>query len=91
MTPSRSKLPVWFDLVDERAESMEKIPPELIGRAIQDPDFRRQLLADPENAVRDSGYEFDQDQIEALRDLDPKAIDEAIEALTGDLDGAKWG
>ena len=91
MTSSRSKLPVWFNLVDERAESMEQIPPELIGRAIQDPDFRRRLLADPENAVKDSGYEFDQDQIEALRELDPKAIDEAIEALIGDLDAAKWG
>ena len=91
MTASRSRLPVWFDFANERAESMEQIPPELIGRAIQDPDFRRRLLADPENAVKDSGYEFDQDQIEALRELDPEAIDEAIEALIGDLDAAKWG
>jgi hypothetical protein len=70
---------------------MEQIPPELIGRAIQDPDFRRRLLADPERAVQDSGYELDQDQIAALRELDPEAIDEAIEVLIGDLDAAKWG
>jgi len=75
----------------EREESMEQIPPELIGRAIQDSDFRRQLLADPERAVKDSGYELDQDQIAALRELDPEAIDEAIEVLIGDLDAAKWG
>lgn len=91
MTSSRSNLPVWFNRASEREESMEQIPPELVGRAIQDPDFRRRLLADPESAVKDSGYELDQGQIEALRELDPEAIDEAIEALIGDLDDAKWG
>lgn len=70
---------------------MDKIPPELIGRAIQDPDFRRRLLADPQGAVTAEGYELDQDQIEALQELDPEAIDEAIEALVGDLDASKWG
>ncbi len=70
---------------------MDKIPPELIGRAIQDADFRRRLLADPESAVTAEGYALDQDQIEALQELDPEAIDEAIEALVGDLDSSKWG
>ena len=70
---------------------MEQIPPELIGRAIQDSDFRRRLLADPESAVAGEGYEFDEDQIRTLRELDPEAIDDAIEALIGDVDAAKWG
>ncbi|MFQ5966701.1 MAG: Franean1_4349 family RiPP [Acidimicrobiia bacterium] len=70
---------------------MEKIPPELIGRAVQDPEFRRRLLSDPEAAVADTGYELDQDQIDALKELDPEAIDRAIEAMVGDLDPAKWG
>lgn len=70
---------------------MEQIPPELIGRAIQDPDFRRRLLADPESAVAGEGYELDEDQIRTLRELDPEAIDDAIEALIGDVDAAKWG
>lgn len=70
---------------------MDKIPPELIGRAIQDADFRRRLLADPESAVKAEGYALDRDQIEALQELDPEAIDEAIEALVGDLDSSKWG
>lgn len=70
---------------------MEKIPPELIGRAIQDPEFRRQLLSNPEGAVAETGYELDRDQIEALKNLDPAAIDQAIEVLVGDLDSAKYG
>lgn len=70
---------------------MEKIPPELIGRAIQDPEFRRQLLSNPEGTVAETGYELDRDQIEALKNLDPAAIDQAIEVLVGDLDSAKYG
>lgn len=70
---------------------MEQIPPELIGRAVQDPDFRRRLLADPRKAVADEGYELDQEQIEALQELDPEAVDRAIESLVGELDSSKWG
>jgi len=70
---------------------MEQIPPELIGRAVQDPEFRRQLLSDPVGAVAGTGYELDQDQIDALKELDPAAIDKAIETMVGDLDPAKYG
>lgn len=70
---------------------MEKIPPELIGRAVQDPEFRRRLLADPKEAVAAEGYELDEEQIEALQQLDPEAIDKAVEALVGELDSSKWG
>lgn len=70
---------------------MEQIPPELIGRAVQDPEFRRRLLADPKKTVAEEGYELDEDQIEALQQLDPEAIDKAIDALVGELDSSKWG
>jgi hypothetical protein len=69
---------------------MKQIPPELIGRAVQDPDFRRRFLADPQSAAAAAGYELDQDQMEALRELNPEAIDEAIEALVGGLDSSKY-
>jgi hypothetical protein len=69
---------------------MEQIPPELIGRAVQDAEFRSRLLADPKGTVTAEGYELDQDQIEALQELDPEAIDKAIEALVGELDASKW-
>jgi hypothetical protein len=70
---------------------MEKIPPELIGRAIQDPEFRRRLFDDPRGAVADTGYELDDHQIEALKALDADAIDEAVTALAGSAGPSKWG
>lgn len=65
---------------------MEKIPAELIGRAVQDADFRRQLLENPEEALSGTGYELSDEQIQALKDLDPDAIDRAVEAMAGELD-----
>ncbi|MGH3650680.1 MAG: Os1348 family NHLP clan protein [Acidimicrobiia bacterium] len=70
---------------------MGQIPPELIGKAVQDPDFRHRLLTDPQSAVTAAGFELDEDQIAALKQLDPEAIDEAIDALVGDIDSSKWG
>lgn len=70
---------------------MDQIPPELVGRAIQDPEFRRRLLSDPEAVVQAEGWELSSAQIQALRDLDPRAVEEAIDALVGDLATAKWG
>lgn len=69
---------------------MEKIPHEIIGKAITDPEFRQQLLNDPDAAIAVSGYELDEDQMEALRNLDSEAVDRAIEELVGSLDSAKW-
>ena len=70
---------------------MDQIPPELVGRAIQDPEFRRRLLSDPEGVARDGGWELSSDQVQALRDLDPQAVEDAIGALLGDLATSKWG
>ena len=72
-------------------ETPMDIPPELIGRAVQDPAFRRWLLTDPEAAVASTGYQLDDDQIAALEDLDQEAIEAAVEAMIGDLDPAKFG
>ena len=70
---------------------MDQLPPELIGRAVQDPEFRRRLLTDPRGLVAAEGYHLDDEQLEALSSLDADRIDDAIDALIGDLDDAKWG
>jgi hypothetical protein len=49
------------------------------------------LLTDPQGAVAAAGFELDEDQIAALKQLDPEAVDEAIDALVGDIDSSKWG
>ncbi len=69
---------------------MERIPPEIIGRAIQEPEFRAQLMGDPEGTASAAGYELQPDQVAAIRGLDPAAVERAVEALTDD-DFAKYG
>lgn len=70
---------------------MDQFPPELLGRAIQDAGFRNRLLADPRGVAAAEGFDLDDGQIEALSRLDQDTVDEAIAALIGDLNGAKWG
>lgn len=70
---------------------MEQLPPELVGRAIQDTEFRRRLLAEPERVVAAEGYDLTEAQMEAIRDLDADAVEEAIDAMLGDLADSKWG
>lgn len=70
---------------------MDKIPAEIIGRAVQDAEFRRQLLSDPRGTAAAAGYELDREQIEALQNLDPESIEAALSEMIGDLDPAKYG
>ncbi|MFP3880925.1 MAG: Franean1_4349 family RiPP [Actinomycetota bacterium] len=70
---------------------MEQLPSELVGRAIQNPDFRRRLLADPEGVAVAEGYDLTEAQMDAIRNLDAAAVDEAIDAMLGDPSATKWG
>jgi len=70
---------------------MEQLPPELVGRAIQDSEFRNRLLEDPAAVVAAEGFDLTDEQIEALRNLDAAAVDQAIDAMLGDLATSKWG
>lgn len=49
----------------------------LIGRAVIDPDFRKQLLADPEGTIKAGGYTIDDETLELLKNFDPAAAEEA--------------
>lgn len=70
---------------------MEQLPPELVGRAIQNADFRRRLLADPKGVAAAEGFELTEAQMDAIRNLDAVAVDEAINAMLGDPAASKWG
>jgi hypothetical protein len=52
----------------------EKEIHELIGRMVADSDFRASLVADPEKAVKDAGYELTEEQMAALKERDLKAL-----------------
>ena len=45
----------------------------LIGRAVIDPDFRKQLIADPDGTVKSAGFSLSDDELEQVR----KAASEA--------------
>lgn len=51
---------------------------ELIGRAIADPDFRSALIADPDKAIKEAGYELTEDEMSTLRQVDLEAAAEEL-------------
>ncbi len=58
----------------------------LIGRAVLDADFREQLLADPEKAIREAGLKLTQKEMARLMAVDRKkagAVADEMAALTG--------
>jgi hypothetical protein len=56
----------------------EKKMNELIGRAIADPDFRAALIADPDKAIKEAGYELTDEEIASLREIDLQAKAEEL-------------
>lgn len=54
---------------------------ELIGRAVTDPDFRQQLLTDPEGTVKAGGYEIPTETMDQLKQIDPSAAEAAAKNL----------
>ena len=41
----------------------------LIGKAIIEPDFLRELLQDPEGAARKAGFNLSPDEVEAIKNV----------------------
>ncbi|MGH8901011.1 MAG: Os1348 family NHLP clan protein [Egibacteraceae bacterium] len=57
---------------------------ELIQRAIDEPDFRRRLFADPEEVVRTEGYTVSSETIAEIKkagEAPPDAIDAVVEQM----------
>ena len=52
----------------------EKEIHELVGRAVVDADFRKKLMADPENTVKEAGYDLTDEQLKALKDMNGKGL-----------------
>lgn len=56
---------------------------QLVDRAIEDPEFRQRLLADPEGVVTAEGYDLSSDAVALIKRLctmPPEAVEEAIRA-----------
>jgi hypothetical protein len=57
----------------------EKEMYELIGRAVADPEFRKKIAANPEEAAKEAGYTLTAEQLEALKSEDAKGIATVLE------------
>ena len=52
----------------------EKEIHELVGRAVVDAEFRKKLMADPENTVKEAGYDLTDEQLKALKGMNGKGL-----------------
>jgi hypothetical protein len=51
---------------------------ELVGRAVVDEAFRAKLVADPEHAAKEGGYDLTPEQLNALQSADLKGLAEVL-------------
>ena len=65
---------------------MIRLPPEIIGRAMSDVDFRKSLFADPRKTLEQAGLKADDEIVAAINKLDETAVEEFIAGL-GDAVG----
>lgn len=63
----------------------------IAGKALSDPDFREKLLADPEAAIVEAGFELSAEQVEALKEMDRENLEQGLADLDERLTMGCWG
>jgi hypothetical protein len=63
----------------------------IAGKALADPEFRQKLLADPETAVKEAGFELTSEQIKALKEMNREELEAALVDLDERLTMGCWG
>ena len=61
----------------------------LIGRAVLDPKFRERLFVDPEKAIREGDFDLTEEEMAALKEVDPQKAREAVEGVAA-LGAQPW-
>lgn len=54
------------------------LPQELYSRFIEDPEFRRRFLSDPQTVAQDAGYALDASIVESIRAMKPRSVDTTL-------------
>ena len=67
----------------------DKTKEALFARAVTDPEFRAQLLADPEGTIKAGGYEIDDESLEMIKSFDADAAEAAAKSAGGGLDARR--
>ena len=63
----------------------------IAGKALADPAFREELLADPEGAIKEAGIELSPEQMKALKTMDREQFENALTDLDERLTMGCWG
>ncbi len=53
----------------------------LAGKALAEPDFRKKLMDDPEEAIKETGVELTPEQMQALKQMDKNQLDAELTEL----------
>ncbi len=67
---------------------MIKLPPEIIGKAVADTDYRERLLADPRGTLEADGVKVDDATIDAIAALDSDKVEKMLSDAGGAMGGA---
>jgi hypothetical protein len=54
---------------------------QLIGKAVAEPDFRQQLIDDPEGAVRSAGIDLSQEELQAITGTSREEREQMLSSL----------
>lgn len=65
--------------------STQHIPPEIIGKAIADADFRKQLLSDPDGVFAAHGAVVPADVKSKLQNMNSADLDDAVASFSSKL------
>ncbi len=65
----------------------------LAGKALAEPDFRKKLMDDPEEAIKETGIKLTPEQLKALKEIDKDQFDAELSELDQRLSmaGGCWG
>ena len=61
---------------------------QIIGRAVTDTEFRQLLFSNPEEALQ--GYDLDEDEIEALKNLKQEDLEDFSTKLDSRITKRAW-
>lgn len=61
---------------------------KLVAHALKDDEFRQQLFANPEEAVRTAGFQLSEEELEAVKNVDLGLSEEELEERVSKMWGA---
>ncbi len=78
-TRDRAAQEEWRQRAEMADTASDRVLHDLLGRAVADEEFRSLLLADPERALRQGGFDLSAEQLAALLETDRSSVAEGLD------------